>query len=151
MFQGGRNGGKTPEKAKNGTSSNKYYQTPLAFFSREEVSTDAADTTRNTVGVLDKNGQLRITRASGTRILLPNIAEVGVLRQRYPIMPVHGQGSFVWKELEATKNLLMNSKTYGYTYRDPLVSSGVLPIESPMRPGDRELLLKNFKKPNNGI
>ena len=96
---------------------------------------------------MDKNGQVRITRVSGTRTLLPNIAEVGVLRQRYPIMPVHGQGSFVWKELEATKDLLMNSKTYGYTYREPLVSSGVLPTEPPMRPGYRELLIKkNFKK-----
>ena len=31
----GRNGGKTPEKAYNGTNSKKYYQTPAAFFLEE--------------------------------------------------------------------------------------------------------------------
>ncbi|KAJ7378068.1 hypothetical protein OS493_024730 [Desmophyllum pertusum] len=134
VFEGGRNGGNTPDKAYNGTNSRKYYQTPSAFFSGLEVSTDAADTTRNSVGVLDKKGAVRITRASGTRIFFPLISEVGVLRQRYPIMPVHGEGSPVWKELEATKDLLMKSKTYGYIYREPLGGSGVLPTEPPERP-----------------
>ena len=134
VFQFGRFGGRTPDKAYNGTNSKKYYQTPSAFFSGKEVSTDAADTTKNSVGVLDRNGDVKITRASGTRIFLPSINEVGVLRQRYPIMPVHGEGSSVWKELEATKDLLMNSKTYGYMYREPLVGSGAVPTEPPERP-----------------
>lgn len=134
VFQFGRFGGRTPDKAYNGTNSKKYYQTPSAFFSGKEVSTDAADTTKNSVGVLDRNGDVKITRASGIRIFLPSINEVGVLRQRYPIMPVHGEGSSVWKELEATKDLLMNSKTYGYMYREQLVGSGVVPTEPPERP-----------------
>ena len=134
VFQFGRYGGRTPDKAYNGTNSKKYYQTPLAFFSGKEVSTDAADTTKNSVGVLDRNGKVKITRASGIRIFLPPIDGVGVLRQRYPIMPVHGEGSSVWKELEATKDLLMNSKTYGFMYREPLVGSGVVPTEPPERP-----------------
>ena len=53
-------------------------------------------------------------------------------------MPVHGQGSSLWKELEATKDLLMNSKSYGYMYREPLVGSGVVPTE----PTERPLTLK---------
>ena len=65
---------------------------------------------------------------------MPVINGVGVLRQRYPIMPVHGEGSSVWKELEATKDLLMKSKTYGYMYREPLRGSGVVPTEPPDRP-----------------
>ncbi|KAL9989562.1 hypothetical protein ACROYT_G004124 [Oculina patagonica] len=134
VFQGGRYGGRTPDKAYNGTNSKKYYQTPSAFFSGQEVSTDAADTTKNSVGVLDKDGTVRVTRASGIRIFFPMINGVGVLRQRYPIMPVHGEGSPVWKELEATKDLLMKSKTYGYLYREPLGGSGVLPTEPPERP-----------------
>ena len=134
VFQGGRYGGRTPDKAYNGTNSKKYYQTPSAFFSGQEISTDAADTTKNSVGVLDKNGTVRVTRASGIRIFLPLINGVGVLRQRYPIMPVHGEGSSVWKELEATKDLLMKSNTYGYMYREPLGSSGVMPTEPPERP-----------------
>ena len=134
VFQGGRNGGTTPDKAYNGINSKKYYQTPSAFFSGKEVSTDAADTTRNSVGVLNRNGDVKITRASGIRIFFPEINGVGVLRQRYPIMPVHGEGSSVWKELEATKDLLMNSKSYGYMYREPLLGSGVVPTEPPERP-----------------
>lgn len=134
VFQFGRSGGRTPDKAYNGTNSKKYYQTPSAFFSGKEVSTDAADTTKNSVGVLNRNGDVKITRASGIRIFLPSINGVGVLRQRYPIMPVHGEGSSVWKELEATKDLLMNSQTYGYMYRETLVGSGVVPTEPPERP-----------------
>ena len=134
VFQFGRSGGRTPDKAYNGTNSKKYYQTPSAFFSGKEVSTDAADTTKNSVGVLNPNGDVKITRASGIRIFLPSINEVGVLRQRYPIMPVHGEGSSVWKELEATKDLLMNSQTYNYMYREKLVGSGVAPTEPPARP-----------------
>ena len=49
-------------------------------------------------------------------------------------MPVHGEGSSVWKELEATKDLLMKSQTYGYMYRETLVGSGVVPTEPPERP-----------------
>lgn len=135
VFQDGRNGGTTPEKAYNGVNSKKYYLTPSAFFSGKEVATDAADTARSSVGVLDKKGNVRITRASGTRIFLPPISGVGVLRQRYPIMPVHGEGSAVWKELEATKDVLMKSRTYSYFYREPLAGgSGVIPTQRPSKP-----------------
>ena len=50
-------------------------------------------------------------------------------------MPVHGEGSAVWKELEATKDILIKSKTYGYIYREPVGgNSGVLPTEPSKRP-----------------
>jgi len=77
-------------------------------------------------------GNLRKCKASGTRIFFPLIPGVGILRQRYPIMPVHGEGSSVWKELEATKDLLLKSKTNGYIFREPL-HSGPLPTEPPKR------------------
>ena len=69
-------------------------------------------------------GNVRKCGASGTRIFIPQISGVGVLRQRYPIMPIHGEGSSVWKELEATKDLLLKSKTNGYIFREPLSGSG---------------------------
>ncbi|PFX28133.1 hypothetical protein AWC38_SpisGene7133 [Stylophora pistillata] len=139
VFQGGRSGGRTPDKAYNGTNSKKYYQTPSAFYTGQEISTDSADTAKNSVGVLDRDGKtVRICRASGTRIFLPDIDGVGVLRQRYPIMPVHGEGSAMWKELEATKDLLMKSQSYGYLYREPIAGSGVLPTA----PTDRPLTLR---------
>ena len=134
VFLGGRYGGRTPDTAYNGTNSKKYYLTPSAFFTGGEVSADAADTTRNSVGVLDKNGEVRITRASGIRIFLPLIDQVGVLRQRYPIAPVHGEGASVWKELEALKDIVLKSQTYGYAYREPLGNSDHGPTVSPNRP-----------------
>ena len=50
--------------------------------------------------------------ASGVRIFLPNIPGIGVLRTRYPIMPVHGEGSSVWKELNAIKEIVMNPNAH---------------------------------------
>ena len=139
VFEGGRDGGRTPDKAYNGTNSKKYYRTPSAFFSGQEVSADAADTTQGSVGVLNKNGEVKITRASGTRIFFPPINGVGVLRQRYPIVPVHGEGSAVWKELEAVNDLLMKSQTYFYMYRQALWGSGgVMPTE----PADKDTTLR---------
>ena len=73
VFQGGRTGGADVNKAYNGTNSKKYYQTPLKFFSGQEVSTDAADTTQSSGGVLNRNGDVKITRASGIRIFFPPI------------------------------------------------------------------------------
>ena len=99
------------------------------------MNTDAADTSQGAVGVLDRKGVVRVTHASGTRVFLPFIPGVGICRLRYPIMPVHGEGSAVWKELEATKDVLMKSKTYGYLYREPLGGgSGVVPTEPPQKP-----------------
>ena len=53
---GGRDGGTTKAKAYNGINSRRFYQTPVEFFSGGEVGSDAADTTKNSVGVLDKKG-----------------------------------------------------------------------------------------------
>lgn len=73
---------------------------------------------------LQFSGKLHKCAASGTRIFFPQIAGVGILRQRYPIMPIHGEGSSVWKELEAIKDLLMKSKTNAYIFRDEPLGSG---------------------------
>ena len=79
----GRNGGKTKEKAYDGLNSRIYYVTPNEFFAGTETHVDAADTTKGSVGVLDPRNEVRMVRASGTRIFLPNINGVGILRQRY--------------------------------------------------------------------
>ncbi len=99
--------------AMNGTNSKNYYMTPIAFYSEaKEGSTDSADTSmKYGACVLSKEGQSRMM-ASGVRIFLPNIPGVGILRTRYPIMPVHGEGSAVWKELNALKEIVMNPEAY---------------------------------------
>lgn len=54
----GRNGDlEDKAKAYNGTHSRKFYMTPVEFFSGNEVGIDLADTTKNSVGVLNKYGR----------------------------------------------------------------------------------------------
>ena len=131
-----RNGGKTLEKAYDGTNSKIFYRTPDAFFSEAEVGADPADTTADSVGVLNKEGELCIVRATGPRVHLPAIPGVSDdrIRTRYPIYPVHGEGSAVWKELEATKDVLLQSKTYSAIYREPLSSTGEGTTDAPSVP-----------------
>ena len=44
-------------------------------------------------------------RPSGIHIVLPDINGIdGIIRQRYPIMPINGEGSSVWKKLNALED-----------------------------------------------
>ena len=110
---GGRNGGLTAEHAYNGTNSKIYYMTPAELYAGNERD-DPADTTKNVVGVLDGNGEVRSVRASGHRIFIPSIPGVGEIRQRYPVMPIHGEGQTVFKELQALKDIVLNPAKYGW-------------------------------------
>ncbi|KAJ8317227.1 hypothetical protein KUTeg_005131 [Tegillarca granosa] len=104
----GRDGGLNKTSAYNGTNNANFYFTPAEFFHGGEVSRDPADTAKDVVGVLDKHGNVRHVVASGTKIILPEIPGVGKLRMRYQIVPVHGEGSATWKELNALKELMMD-------------------------------------------
>ena len=142
----GRNGGLTKRTAFNGTNSKIYYITPDEFFSGSETQKDAADTTRGSVGVLDPTGEVRSVRASGIRIFLPNIPGVGILRQRYPIFPIHAEGSTVWKELEATKDFLMQSNTHARLFREKL-ASGTAGVSTPEKNTDTRFLTGSSRRP----
>ena len=118
VLANGRKGKVTQDGAFNGTNSRHFYQTPVQFFrSGREVNSDPADTVRGVVGVLDPDGQVRSVVASGVRIFLPEIKGLGVLRTRYPIMPVYAEGSTVWKELEALREVVMNMQEYAKYFR----------------------------------
>ena len=110
----GRNGSKFPDKAYNGTNSKIYFMTPHTFFTSGEIHPDPADTSGNVKGVLDQSGTLRLMRSTGVRIFLPNIDGVGVIRQRYPIMPIHVEGSTIYKEIEALKDLVLEPHKHDY-------------------------------------
>merc|ERR1719323_512923 len=56
--------------------------------------------------------------SSGIRILTPAIETVGPVRLRYPIMPLHGEGSGVWKELNALKGMTMHMNRYASLYEE---------------------------------
>lgn len=53
--------------------------------------------------------------------------------------PTERPCSAVWKELEATKDILMKSNTYSYIYREPLIANGNV---APTEPAKRSLTLK---------
>ena len=116
---GTRNGGKTEEKAYDGIHSKLYYLTPSQFYSGGEVEPDKADTTRGSVGVLNRQKKLTMVKSAGIRIFLPNIPGVGALRTRYPIMPVYAEGSSIWKELEALRDIVMNMGKYTKYFEVP--------------------------------
>ena len=105
-------------KAYNGTNSKVYYQTPHEFFVSGEQGSSPADTVKKLAGVLDRSGQIHKVKASGTRAFLPYIPGVGSMRTRFPIVPVHGEGSGVWKELEALKDIVLEPKTYIHMFRE---------------------------------
>ena len=122
VFADGRNGGLTADKALNGTNNKYFYQTPRSFYVDEDDFTDVADTTKDQVGVLDPEGNVRFEAASGVRVFTPDIPGVGILRQRYPIFPVYGAGSAVWKELEALTEIAMQPESNAYLRAEtPLV------------------------------
>ena len=119
---GGRNGNPTATRAYNGTNHITFFQTPDEFYAGGEVASDPADTTgQGATAVLDKNEDMRMVRDSGYRMFLPEITGVGILRQRYPIMQVNGEGSSVWKELEALKDIVMDSNDNKHMYRQQLI------------------------------
>ena len=117
----------------NGTSSKAYYITPSEFFDSSFVDRNPADTAKLFLCVMDKNGETRKVRSAGTRVMLPNIPEVGIIRQRYPVMPIHGEGSSVWKELSALRDLVMfpnphkylNWNLYSYREKYTVYQSGI--------------------------
>ena len=109
----------TMRKPFNGTNSVRYFITPDRFYEGEEVAPDPADTTpRAAQVVLNRYGKRKKLRASGHRIFLPEIPGVGMLRQRYPIMPVYGEGSSAWKELEALKDIVLDPTRHANMIRN---------------------------------
>ena len=114
---GRRKGRLTLGNAYNGTNHRFYYRTPANFYTSNEVDVDPADTALlRDVGVLNRNGDLCRVRASGVRIFMPEIPGVGVLRTRFPIMPIHGEGDIVWKELAALKDALLDPDSHDFMF-----------------------------------
>lgn len=102
----------TLKRELNGTNSKRFYQIPDAFFKGKTLDRSKADTSRYHACVLDPNGKSHRVRASGIHVMLPHIQDVGLVRQRYPIFPVNGEGTSVWKELNALRDIYMNPKEY---------------------------------------
>ena len=97
------------KKPYTGTDSRNYFRTPHTFFKGADADADPADTT-NDGGIYftsNLNGKKTpvAVHASGVRIMFPEIQGIdGLIRQRYPIMPVAGEGSSAWKTLNAIED-----------------------------------------------
>lgn len=115
---GGRNGQCSNGKQLDGTDSKHYYRTPDEFYSGSKQKTQA-DASVTYACVLDQQGVSRKVRAAGTYQMLPYIKDVGLIRQRYPIFPVHGEGSSVWKEVNAIREVVMDMKKHWQMLWDP--------------------------------
>ena len=72
----------------------------MEFYQGTTAERDAADTARNGAGVLNSKGQVKMCAPTGFRIMTPNIDGVGSVRIRYPIFPVHSEGSTVGMEVD---------------------------------------------------
>ncbi|KAK3761897.1 hypothetical protein RRG08_060629 [Elysia crispata] len=118
VSKNGRNGQANAAKAFNGTSFRHFYRTPVEFYHGGTSERDAADTARNGAGVLDSKGDIKQCAPTGFRIMTPSIDGVGAVRIRYPIFPVHSEGSTVGMEIEAVKRAVMQMSTYSYLYEE---------------------------------
>ena len=115
----GRRGGNTLETAFNGSNTKNYYITPSQFFAEEgDSESTSADTVRFDVGVLNREGNITSNSASGIRVLFPNITGVGIMRQRYPVVPLHRDGDAVSKELEALKDIVLNPVSMAHHFTE---------------------------------
>lgn len=117
VIRDNRHGGFTPDTAYDGWHDELFYRTPIEFFAGDDLDYAFA----KKVGVLDSRGILRNVTASGTRVFLPNIPYVGVVRTRYPIVPVHGESSPPWKELNALKRVVKDMHKYSEILYQKLV------------------------------
>lgn len=98
--------------AYNGISPSQFYQTPSEFF---------GNTAGQEVGVLDPSGSIHRVMASGIQTILPNIPGVGVVRQRWPIYPLHREGDSVGKEADALLEMMNHMSSMSTLYQAPTV------------------------------
>ena len=110
---------KTMSKAKKFACDRFYYLTPSSFFTGAAGESDPADTAKNAFCLLDKDGNGVSVAPSGTRIKIPMIEGVGSVRQRFPISPIHGQGSSAWKKLDALTDMFMHNASYHFMKVNP--------------------------------
>ena len=86
-------------------ASTQYFLTPSIFFSNTTEDSSAADTTPKGAVMMKTPRGDRAVCSSGVRILFPPIDGLaGVIRQRYPVMPVFAEGSAEYKKLNAVED-----------------------------------------------
>ena len=112
------NDGDTPETAWKDTNPFEgFFQTPLELFTKEDMrkkdkdeqtEAEKANTGMDPKYVRDNGGGTGTTPrkvvASGNYINLPFMEDVGFIRMRYPIVPLHDRQNTIWKEIKALED-----------------------------------------------
>ena len=85
----------------------KAYFTPAGFYDYQGSKT-VADTAQSGLCAQDENGNEQAVFASGLYITTPSIGnDVGIVRLRYPIPPIHKSGDLSFKEIKALEAILL--------------------------------------------
>eukprot|EP01084_Bolivina_argentea_P289262 496666_1 len=109
----GRSGSCEPGDEYIGWSNNYAYFTPMQFFENKQHESVGADTAKDGICILDKNGISHQVKASGHWITFPSINNgVGKVRQRYPIFPIHYGGSLPYKETKSLQDMILDKENY---------------------------------------
>lgn len=96
--------GKTQATAySNAHRNGRWFMTPAVLFDGYGDVVDPADT-NDVSWMMCGDGQARRMYGSGVYIRMPQIAGVQAARMRYPIAPVHHEGSFEFGHIEAVRN-----------------------------------------------
>ncbi|XP_074660708.1 uncharacterized protein LOC141913148 [Tubulanus polymorphus] len=99
--------GKKPDNAFTHAWRETYKLTPHEFYASNEYSGDPADTSNGFMYIKDNKGVPQKVVASGAKLLLPPIPGIDHrVRLRFPIMPIHQEGSVYWKKIDALQDSL---------------------------------------------
>lgn len=107
--------GNSAQTAYQGVNSMHYHLTPIDFFAAKPRFR-YGDTWHTKKYVRDARDHPVEVYGSGFYTILPNIAGVGSLRTRFPIIPVHGEDSAIWKEINALKEIVLRPTKHEYMY-----------------------------------
>ncbi len=78
-----------------------YYHTPVELFTSSDTTSDPADTGAFALWMMCKDGKARKHYASGIPFFLPKVDGTGEpVRLRYPIYPVHYEGSDMYQHIQ---------------------------------------------------
>eukprot|EP00484_Ammonia_sp_Unknown_P014928 CAMPEP_0197079140 /NCGR_PEP_ID=MMETSP1384-20130603/213471_1 /TAXON_ID=29189 /ORGANISM="Ammonia sp." /LENGTH=985 /DNA_ID=CAMNT_0042518013 /DNA_START=29 /DNA_END=2986 /DNA_ORIENTATION=+ len=104
-----KTGGCTKSTAYSGWTERAAYFTPMSFF-QGLTQASAGDTVTDNTCALGADGEVYPVMASGHWINFPDIGgNVGIVRQRYPIFPIHAAGSTTFKEVKALQAVTLPS------------------------------------------
>ena len=109
----GRNGSATQALAFDGSNDEHFYNTPAHFYHSTE--TPLPD---GIPAALDANGAMRLVYPNGIMSVSSEIYGVGKARYRYPIIPVHHEGTPEWRALDAVRQMVVNPRGYRRLFKE---------------------------------